>query len=247
MGSIKVLMVGATGKTGAEVTRALLQAEDLSLVGAVARRTAGQDIGQVLGMGPAGVRVQESFEEALESSQPDVMVDFTSPSLAGRHALAAARRRVHPIIGTTGLDPDELGELHSICKEHSLGGVVSPNFSLGATVLMRLVQQAARVFKEVEIIEGHHRAKLDAPSGTALRIKDRVAGAMGKEEIPIHSLRLSGLVADHEVIFSSAGETLSVRHGTVSRQAFAPGVLLAVRKVGRLKEVIFDLDTLFDL
>lgn len=246
MQPIRVVVAGATGRTGSEATRAILGAEDLRLVGAVARRLVGQDIGQVLGLSSAGVTISNDLEGVLDSQPVDVLVDFTGPSVSGRFALAAAERDVHPVVGTTGLDKDEINQLDTLCRARSLGAVVVPNFSLGATVLMRLVTEAARVFSEVEIVEGHHRAKLDAPSGTALRLREKISQVINGE-IPIHSLRLSGIVAEHDVIFSAPGETLVLRHDAVSRQAFAPGVLLAVRKVSRLKEVVYDLERLFDL
>lgn len=242
---LRVIVAGATGKTGSAVTRHLLRAEGVRVVGAVARRAAGRDLGEALGMGPVGVTVRADLESALAAGPADALVDFTAPDVAGDHLLQALRHGLHAVVGTTGLPPAVLHEADRLARERGLAAVVLPNFSLGAWLLFRLAREAARVLRHVEVIELHHAAKVDAPSGTAVRLVEALARSAGLERVPVHSVRLPGLVAHHEVIFGGEGETLTLRHDTVSRDAFAPGVLLALRRLSRFQGLVTDLDALF--
>jgi 4-hydroxy-tetrahydrodipicolinate reductase len=165
-----------------------------------------------------------SVAEAL-AARPDVLVDFTTPDTAVANAREAMASGVHVVIGTTGFDPAELD---------GLGGanvVVAPNFAIGAVLMMEFASRAAKHMAKAEIIELHHDGKLDAPSGTAAR----TAALMGGD-VPIHSVRLPGLVAHQEVIFGDVGQTLTIRHDSIDRESFMPGVLLAIRRVGELTE-----------
>lgn len=243
---VRVIVAGATGKTGGAVTRALLQAPDVAVVGAVARRAAGRDLGEALGLGPAGVTVSEDLEGALAAAPADALVDFTAPEVAARHLLMALDRGLHAVVGTTGLREDVLREADRRARKRGLAAVVVPNFSLGALLLFRLAREAARVLGRAELVELHHASKVDAPSGTALRLADLVARTQGVDAIPIHSVRLPGFVAHHELIFGSDGETLTIRHDTVSRDAFAPGVLLALRRLGSFRGLVTDIEQLFE-
>jgi 4-hydroxy-tetrahydrodipicolinate reductase len=165
------------------------------------------------------------------AARPDVLVDFTTPGTAVANARAAVGAGVHVVIGTTGFDPAEL---------HDLGAAnvfVAPNFAIGAVLMMQFATKAAAHMGRAEIIELHHDRKLDRPSGTAARtaaLMAQAAPAMG--EIPIHSVRLPGLVAHQEVIFGDVGQTLTIRHDSTDRASFMPGVLLAIRRVGSLTE-----------
>jgi 4-hydroxy-tetrahydrodipicolinate reductase len=160
--------------------------------------------------------------EAL-SARPEVLVDFTVPDSALANARAAVAVGVHVVIGTTGFDPSELAGLSGA------NVFVAPNFAIGAVLMMEFAAQAARHMAKAEIIELHHDGKLDAPSGTAARTAELMGG-----EVPIHSVRLPGLVAHQEVILGDVGQTLTIRHDSVDRESFMPGVLLAVRRVGEL-------------
>lgn len=242
---LRVVVAGATGKTGSAVTRYLLRAEDVRVVGAVARRAAGRDLGEALGTGPVGVTVRPDLDAALEAAAADALVDFTAPDAAGRHLLLALSRGLHAVVGTTGLSPRVLEEADRLARERDRAAVVLPNFSLGALLLFRLAREAARVLRDVEVVELHHAAKVDAPSGTAVRLADVLARTAGVARVPVHSVRLPGLVAHHEVIFGGEGETLTIRHDTVSRDAFAPGVLLALRRLPRFRGLVTDLEALF--
>jgi 4-hydroxy-tetrahydrodipicolinate reductase len=173
--------------------------------------------------GRADPQLGTTLEEALQNS--DVLVDFTIPDTAVANARQAVAAGVHVVIGTTGFDPDDL--------DHLTGAnvFIAPNFAIGAVLMMQFAAQAARHMAKAEIIELHHDGKLDAPSGTAAR----TAALMGGE-VPIHSVRLPGLVAHQEVILGDVGQTLSIRHDSIDRLSFMPGVLLAIRKVGSLSE-----------
>jgi 4-hydroxy-tetrahydrodipicolinate reductase len=168
-----------------------------------------------------------SVDEAL-SARPDVLVDFTVPGTAVANARAAVAAGVHVVIGTTGFELDEL---------RGLSGAnifIAPNFAIGAVLMMQFAAQAAKHMAKAEIIELHHDRKLDKPSGTAARTAEMMGPAL--RDVPIHSVRLPGLVAHQEVILGDVGQTLTIRHDSIDRQSFMPGVLLAVRKVGSLTE-----------
>jgi 4-hydroxy-tetrahydrodipicolinate reductase len=199
-----------------------------------------------------GVTRGDDLAAFLREKRPQALVDFTRPSEALHNALAAVAAGASPVVGTTGLSPADVDKLETACREKKLGGIVAPNFAIGAVLMMHLADIAAPHFDAVEVIEMHHAAKLDAPSGTALstarrlsaRRRDRpfahrkaeketLAGTRGGEEggVAIHSVRLPGFVADQEVIFGLPGQTLTIAHRTTSREAYVPGVLLAIRKV----------------
>jgi 4-hydroxy-tetrahydrodipicolinate reductase len=165
-----------------------------------------------------------SVAQALEAA-PDVLVDFTIPSTVLANAAEAITAGVHVVIGTTGFDIDELPRLSGA------NAFVAPNFAIGAVLMMQFAAQAAKHMAKAEIIELHHDSKVDAPSGTAAR----TAALMGGD-VPIHSVRLPGLVAHQEVILGDVGQTLSIRHDSTDRESFMPGVLLAIRRVGTLSE-----------
>jgi 4-hydroxy-tetrahydrodipicolinate reductase len=153
----------------------------------------------------------------------DVVVDFTTPATAFENVLMCVRAGVHAVVGTTGWDPAALAD------EHDANVFVAPNFAIGAVLMMRFAAEASRYLAKAEIVELHHDGKLDAPSGTAAR-----TAALMEGDVPIHSVRLPGLVAHHEVILGDVGQTLTIRHDSTDRTSFMPGVLLAVRRVGDL-------------
>jgi 4-hydroxy-tetrahydrodipicolinate reductase len=183
-------------------------------------------------VGRADPVLGSTLEEILPGA--DVVVDFTQPDTALQNALACLQAGVHVVIGTTGFDP---APLQAACSAGPGANVlIAPNFAIGAVLMMHFSQEAARHMEKAEIVELHHDRKLDAPSGTAARTAALIAAAGDGEEPPIHSVRLPGLVANQEVIFGDVGQTLTIRHDTVGREAFMPGVLLAVRSVGALPE-----------
>jgi 4-hydroxy-tetrahydrodipicolinate reductase len=213
--AIKVAVAGAAGRMGATVCRAVEGADDMALV---AR---------------ADPALDHTVADALAAG-PDVLVDFTIPSTALANAREAVAAGVHVVIGTTGFDAAELEDLRG-----APGNVfVAPNFAIGAVLMMRFAVEAARHMARAEIIEFHREGKLDKPSGTAARTAALMREAVGADapEVPIHSVRLPGLVAHQEVILGDVGQTLTIRHDSVDRESFMPGVLLAVRHVGSLED-----------
>ena len=163
----------------------------------------------------------------------DVVVDFTVPEMALENVRACVDAGVHAVVGTTGFDLEQLRE---IAEGGEANVFVAPNFAIGAVLMMRFATEAARHMPEVEIVELHHDRKLDAPSGTAKRTAALISEAGGNVHEPIHSVRLPGLVAHQEVLLGGEGQTLSIRHDSIDRRSFMPGVLLAVRRVGGLEQ-----------
>jgi 4-hydroxy-tetrahydrodipicolinate reductase len=211
---LRVAVAGAAGRMGTTVCEAVQGAPDMELV---ARAD------PALGL---------SIADALADS-PDVLVDFTVPGTAVANARAAVAAGVHVVIGTTGFDPAALEDLRGA----PANVFIAPNFAIGAVLMMQFAAQAARHMARAEIIELHHDRKLDKPSGTAARTALLMQAAAGGDvEIPIHSVRLPGLVAHQEVILGDVGQTLTIRHDSINRQSFMPGVLLAVRRVAELTD-----------
>ncbi|HXW58313.1 MAG TPA: dihydrodipicolinate reductase C-terminal domain-containing protein [Solirubrobacteraceae bacterium] len=213
---IKVAVAGAAGRMGTTVCDAVDAAQDMDLVG----------------------RADPLLGTTLEDVLPDadVVVDFTRPDTALGNALACVRAGVHAVVGTTGFDPAPLRQARPAEGRPRANVLIAPNFAIGAVLMTRFASEAARHMERAEIIELHHHGKLDAPSGTAALTAELIAQATGGEPPPIHSVRLPGLVAHQEVIFGDLGQTLTIRHDTISRESFMPGVLLAVRRVGELSE-----------
>jgi 4-hydroxy-tetrahydrodipicolinate reductase len=180
--------------------------------------------------------------DAIALAGHDAIVDFTQPDAVAGNVLAAVEAGVPAVVGTTGLPPDRLEQIDAAARERGVAVFIAPNFAIGAVLMMRFAAQAARFMPRAEIIELHHDTKLDAPSGTA----KATAGLIG-EGTPIHSVRLPGLVAHQEVLFGGPGQTLSIRHDTMSREAFVPGVLLALARLETLQPgVTVGLDSLLD-
>ena len=211
MSTIRVAVAGAAGRMGQTVCDAVAGADDMELVARV---------------DPA---LDTTLAQAL-SERPDVLVDFTVPTTAVANTLEAVAPGVHMVIGTTGFDPGQLSDL----SDAKANIFIAPNFAIGAVLMMQFATAAARHMRKAEIIELHHDSKVDAPSGTAARTASLMSDALG--DVPIHSVRLPGLVAHQEVIFGDVGQTLTIRHDSTDRTSFMPGVLLAIRRVSALAE-----------
>jgi 4-hydroxy-tetrahydrodipicolinate reductase len=232
----KVGVLGARGRMGREVVRAVSEAPDLEIKAEVDQ---GDDRGPLTGC--------------------DVVVDFTHPGAVMGNLRWCVEHGLDAVVGTTGFDEDRLDQVRGWLDEHpGVRVLVVPNFSVGATLMMRFAEQAARFFPSAEVIELHHAAKADAPSGTARRTASMIGAARAKaglgpppdatasalpgargatvDEVHVHSVRLTGLVAHQEVLFGGQGETLTIRHDSLDRVSFMPGVLLAVRNLGLLPE-----------
>jgi len=239
---IKVVLTGSEGKMGRAIGDCLVDQPDMELVGAVDPPFAGKKAefkGRTLGF-----EVSCDLVSVLKSRNPDVLVDFTRPDAAADNALIAIRHGVRPVVGTTGITALEMKGLEDACKEKGIGAVICPNFSVGILALKRAMREAAVFFKDGEVVEMHHNTKIDAPSGTALNLVGDLQILLGKG-ITVHSVRLPGLVAHHEVIFGTLGQSLSLRHDTYSREAFMPGILAAIRKVMKSKGLIQSLEEVF--
>ncbi len=275
--SIPVVVAGALGRMGAEVVKAVIAAEDCRLLGAIDTTPdkEGVDVGLELGLGELEVAITADFEGCLcQASQlvrgdgpgaGAVLVDFTHPSVVHEHTRAAIAYGVHPVIGTTGLSPEQLGELAVFAEKAGIGGAVIPNFSVGMVLLQQAAAAAARFYDFAELTELHHNRKADAPSGTCLKTAELIeelgksfnapqveehetlAGCRGGQRpsgLRLHSLRLPGLVAHQEVMFGAPGETYTLRHDTIERSAYMPGVLLTLRRVRQLQGLVYGLERL---
>jgi 4-hydroxy-tetrahydrodipicolinate reductase len=212
---IKVVVSGAAGRMGETTCGAVQAAEDMELIGR------------------ADPQLDTGVADVVEGA--DVMVDFTTPDAAPANVIAAIEAGVHAVVGSTGFNVEEL-RAGVEDSESRANCFVAPNFAIGAVLMMEASKLVAPHMPEVEIIELHHDQKKDAPSGTAKRTAELIGEAGGNVHEPIHSVRLPGLVAHQEVIFGGEGQTLTIRHDSVDRSSFMPGVLLAIRKVGELPE-----------
>ncbi len=238
---IRIGVVGATGKMGSEVCRAVHADADLSLAAAVSRSAAGEGLDEAIGLADTGVVAQNELA-ALERAAVDVAVDFTGPAFAREHVEHCIAHGIHAVVGTTGFEVDP-----AWADQRDVGVLVASNFAIGAALMMRFAAQAARFLPDVEIIEYHGPAKLDAPSGTALSTSAVIEAARETAAtVPIHSVRLPGVVADQDVLFGGPGQTLRIRHATVDRTAFMPGVLMAVKAVPSRPGLTIGLDPLLE-
>ncbi|MFY9446419.1 MAG: 4-hydroxy-tetrahydrodipicolinate reductase [Dethiobacteria bacterium] len=266
MSPIKIVVSGAAGKMGQAVIKAVVQEEDLELVGAADPVKAGFDAAALAGLEPRGVIIRERLEEVLAETEAAVVIDFSTPLAVMENIHTALKQRVAAVVGTTGITEDDLRQVESWVRQYETGAIIAPNFSLGAVLMMKMAQICARYLPAVEIIECHHDGKIDAPSGTAIKTAQLIREAnpcleMEKEElekvpgvrggrvegIPVHSVRLPGLVAHQQVIFGGNGQLLTLRHDSMDRSSFMPGLLLAVRRAPGNKELIYGMENLIEL
>jgi 4-hydroxy-tetrahydrodipicolinate reductase len=266
---IPVVVNGAGGKMGLEVIRAVANAPDLVLMGAIDRnpKLQGEDIGEIAGCGALEIPVMNDMQAILamvsQEKSPAVMVDFTHPDSIYENVRSAIAYGVRPVVGTTGLSTTQIQELAEFADKASTGCLIIPNFSIGVILMQQAAIQAAKFFEHVEIIELHHNQKADAPSGTAIQTaqllgelgktfnppsvteSEKITGARGAiadENIRIHSIRLPGYIAHQEIIFGAPGEIYLLRHDTTNRSCYMPGVLLAIRKILGLKSLVYGLE-----
>lgn len=258
--SIRVGVVGAAGRMGAEVCRAVDAAPDLLLAAAVDPHAAGEPLRQVAGT-DTGLTVAAELQ-ALADDDVSVAVDFTTPDTVTGNVTWLLESGIHAVVGTTGISDEDLARIGELARSGAANAVVAPNFAIGAVLMMQFAGEAARHLPHAEIIELHHDGKADAPSGTALRTADLIAdarrespeptmgetapGARGAERggLRVHSVRLPGLVAHQEVILGGQGQTLTIRHDSTDRTSFMPGVLLAVRRVADVDGLVVGLEHL---
>lgn len=251
----RVGVLGAGGRMGRTVCQAVMDDPNMELVAAIDPEFAGIDLRQLTGVESAGIQIASGTPE-LERESAEVVVDFTIADAALENMKWCAERGIHAVVGTTGLSSVDIGELRDLFGKSSANCVVAANFAIGAVLMARFAELAAPFMDGVEIIELHHDNKVDAPSGTALHIAKLIAesrdrssggpfsadptttsplegtrGGEGPGGLRVHSVRLPGLVAHHEVLFGAVGQVLAIRHDAFDRTSFMPGVLLAVRAV----------------
>ena len=255
---IKVGVVGALGKMGKEVVKAVLEAEDTTLVMAV----------DVVGEGTVianDVKIESNLKQAIQTKKPDVVIDFTQPATIFEHVCLYMNEKVKSVIGTTGLSETQINELKELSKANNTGCLIAPNFSTGAVLMMMFAKQAAKYFNNAEIIELHHNQKKDAPSGTAVKTAQLMAesnpdftlgncpetelikgsrGGTADANIHIHSVRMPGYIASQEVIFGASGQIFKIKHDTMERSCYMAGVLLATRHVFKNNDFIYGLDNI---
>lgn len=241
--TIKVLVNGAFGRMGQITVKAIVDHPDLTLVGQIGR--------------------EYDLKKSIKDSHADVVIDFTSPTSVYDNTCKIIEASARPVIGTSGLSNKQVDELKQLAATKKLGGIVAPNFSLGAVLMMKYAKSIAKYLPRIEIIEMHHDRKIDSPSATAIRTaqliaehmqsstqqpdlstQETIAGARGAkyEDIAIHSIRLPGILARQDIIFGNTGETLTLSHNSIDRQCFMPGVFFACQKVMTLNELVYGLE-----
>jgi 4-hydroxy-tetrahydrodipicolinate reductase len=262
---IEVVIHGALGRMGREVVAAVCRDPQLKPVGAVDSKAEGASL--PLPGRQDSIPLSSDLGSLLTQAKPQVVVDFSVAEAAMNVARLATQRKINLVIGTTGLSPDALTEMDKLARANQVGVIVASNFALGAVVMVHLAKIAARYFEHAEIVEMHHEQKLDAPSGTALSTARAMAEARGKpfrhpetqkeslkgtrggelEGTSVHSVRLPGLMAHQEIIFGTSGQTLTIRHDTINRECYMPGVVLAIKKAVELKGLTYGLEKLLGL
>ncbi len=263
MSSIDIVVHGALGRMGQEVLRAVTNAEDMQ---AVAAADGMAESGYLtLPDSSAQVPVSNDIADVLDGA--DVVVDFSTAEGAMSVLRAASARGVNIVIGSTGLVESNYAEANDLANEHGVGIIIAPNFAMGAVLMVHLAKLAARFFDYADLTEMHHEAKIDAPSGTALAIaraavegkgggftsipaeKELIAGPRGGnfEGVSVHSARMPGRVAHHELVFGALGQTLTIRHDSINRESFMPGVTMAIREVVNRKGLTVGLENIMGL
>lgn len=252
---INVAVCGANGKMGQEIVKAVESAEDMALVAKI-------DIvnGDLA-----------SIKDAKDTVKIDVLIDFTQPASIFENALFCLNNGINIVIGTTGLKDEQIDELKKVSKENNLGCLIAPNFSTGAVLMMKFAQMASKYFRNAEIIELHHNQKKDAPSGTAVKTAlmmsgendesarnftigncaevETISGARGANSynnIHIHSVRMPGYIASQEVLFGASGQILTIRHDSMNRECYMPGILMAVRHVDNNRDFVYGLENIME-
>ncbi len=242
----RVIVNGAEGKMGILACKAIENHPDFQLVARLGRL--------------------DDLQHTIAMTKAQIVIELTRADCVFKNSLTIINSNAHPVIGASGLLPEQIQTLQQLCSEKKLGGIIAPNFSIGAVLMMQFAATAANFLPEVEIVETHHQQKLDAPSGTALKtaemintarkqkknelpLKELVPGARGAsyQQVNIHSLRLPGVLACQQVIFGSLGETLTITHNSIDRASFMPGIILASERVQQINTLYYGLEHLLDL
>lgn len=266
LAKVKVVVAGPRGRMGSEAVNLVDRTENYELVAAIDYKFGGKKLNELEGFPSLEVPVFSEIEECLENTEADVLIDLTTPKVGMHHTRTALQYGVRPVVGTTGFSKEDLMELENLCKEKEIGCIIAPNFAVGAVLMMKFSQMAAKYFEDIEIIELHHDQKLDAPSGTAVKTaemiselrkakkqghpneKETIPGARGADVdgMHIHSVRLPGLIAHQEVLMGSDGQTLTIRHDSYNRGSFMSGVKLAVDTVMKIDTFVHGLENIME-
>jgi 4-hydroxy-tetrahydrodipicolinate reductase len=262
---LTVAVVGAAGRMGKEALKALSPSHGFQVVVASDRNEVGKSVFDLVGGdSPAEVFLTEKLGAALDQTHPETLLDFSHHSAVVAHTESAFTRGANVVIGCTGMSEGDLSEIRSLTREYKRSALYIPNFAIGAVLMMKFSQMAAKWMPDAEIVEMHHDRKEDAPSGTAMHTAElisqarvaaptklprqsiKVEGARGGRfcDVPVHSVRLPGFLAHQQVIFGSSGETLTIRHDSTDRASFMQGVRLALKEVGSLEGLTVGLDKL---
>ena len=264
---IKVAIAGARGRMGTAAVEAILKAEEMEVVAAYDYQYEGQFLhGNRVCNDHSGIPIYTSFELLAKDAKPDVLLDLTNPDVVYENMYNAISHGIRPVVGTSGLSIENIEKLKRFAREREVGGMIAPNFSIGAVLMMKFSAMAARYLVDIEIIESHHDQKVDAPSGTAMKTvemikevreahvqghpdeKEHISGARGAtvDGMKIHSVRLPGLLAHQEVLLGSEGELLTIRHDSFDRSCFMPGIIMAINDVMERRDLIYGLENILE-
>lgn len=265
--TIKVAIAGARGRMGVEAVKAITAAEGMEFVAALDNKFDGLFLhGDEVKEESGGVPIYTSFELLESETKPDVLLELTNPNVVYKNMHDAISYGVRPVVGTSGLTFDHIQALTAFAEEHKVGGIIAPNFSIGAVLMMKFSAMAAKYLDDIEIIESHHDQKVDSPSGTAMKTAEmimdvrkphkqghpdeteHVKGARGADldGMKIHSVRLPGLLAHQEVLLGGKGEVLTIRHDSFDRSCFMPGIIMAIRNVMDRENLIYGLENVIE-
>ncbi|WP_188206005.1 4-hydroxy-tetrahydrodipicolinate reductase [Alkalibacillus aidingensis] len=264
--TVNIILAGPRGKMGKEALELISRTDHFNLVGCIDRKNNGYLVKDIDGLPNIESPIYTDADEAFERLNADVLIDLTNPEVGFHHTKTAMLHQVRPIVGTSGFSEEQLDTLKRLSEEQRTGIVIAPNFAIGAVLMMRFSQMAAKYFPNVEIIERHHDQKLDAPSGTAVKTaqliketreaqqqghldeKETIKGARGAEfdGFRIHSVRLPGYIAEQEVVFGQPGQTLKITHNSTDRYSFMSGVQFAVERVMQMDEYVYGLENLME-
>ncbi len=268
MKKVNIVIAGPRGKMGSEAVKLVHHTEQFKLVAVLDHKHERKKLQDLDGFSYVNkdILVYTDIVNCLKNNDVDVFIDLTTPEVGYLHTKTALQYGVRPVVGTTGFTQAQLEELKELAEEKKLGCIIAPNFAIGAVLMMKFSQTAAKYFKDVEIIELHHDQKLDAPSGTAGKTAEMIAevraekkqghpneketmtGARGAtyEGMHIHSVRLPGLVAHQEVLFGLPGQTLTIRHDSYQRESFMSGIKVSVESVLTLETLVYGLENILD-
>lgn len=261
---MKIIVAGFKGRMGSTAMKMVLETEDFELSAVFDPEAKEKNISELSSFSEYNVPVFQNKEEMVNAVEADVWIDFTVPSSAYENTHFALEHRIRPVVGTTGLTEKQVDELKKLAENKKVGGLIAPNFAIGAVLMMQFAEKAAKYFRDVEIIEMHHDQKLDAPSGTAIKTADMIYDERGKHQqgnpneketlegargadykgIKIHSVRLPGLIAHQQVQFGGTGEGLTIRHDSYERSSFMTGVALGCREVMQETTLIHGLENI---